>query len=104
MDGSVFFGSGFMVSMGRVQQRVEGEIERRTQGRGGVLMFEFLRVKELVEGLKGEIERVGGCGGVLRGEVERLRSGTEGLVGELDDLFDEIVEGRKKLLDLCSHR
>lgn len=103
IDGSMFFGSGFMVSMGRMQQRIEGEIERRMQGRGGVLMFEFLKVKELVEELKGEIERVGSCEGV-REEVERLRSGTESLVGELDDLFDEIVEGRKKLLDLCSHR
>ncbi|KAG1331149.1 protein BPS1, chloroplastic-like [Cocos nucifera] len=110
IEGSVFFGSGFMVSMARLQQRVVGEMERMVNGRPGILMYEYRRVRAGLE----ELERCRGCedgGGGFRERVESLRlwfrllrSGTENIAGQLDDFFDEIVEGRKKLLDICSQR
>ncbi|XP_008807663.1 uncharacterized protein LOC103719952 [Phoenix dactylifera] len=109
IEGSLFFGSGFMVSMARLQQRVVGEIGRMDH-RPGILMYEFRRVRAGLE----ELERSRGCeagGGGLGERVESLklwfgllRSGTENITGQLDDFFDEVVEGRKKLLDICSQR
>lgn len=108
IEGSLFFGSGFMVSMARLQQRVVGEIERMDR-RPGILMDEFRRVRAGLEEL--ERSRGGQDGGGLEERVESLklwfgllRSGTENITGQLDDYFDDIVEGRKKLLDICSQR
>lgn len=109
-EGSLVLGSGFVESMARLQQRVVGEVERMEGRPPGVLVLEFRRAKESVEELRSEIERggTGGCDGVrerverLKGWMGLLKSGTGSLVGQLDDFFDEIVEGRKQLLDLCS--
>ncbi|KAH0469439.1 hypothetical protein IEQ34_000997 [Dendrobium chrysotoxum] len=116
---TLFYGSGFMVSLARLQQRLLGAMEGM-EDRQGILMHELREARAATEELW-EIERAGGLmgcceldavtGGPAWERVERfkcwfglLRSGTENLVGQLDDFFDEIVEGRKKLLDLCSHR
>ncbi|XP_073013516.1 uncharacterized protein [Typha latifolia] len=105
IEGSLFFGYGFMVSMGRLQQRVMEEMGRM-EGGFGVLMHEFRMARKAMDELKVEKEGVGGCDKVetLKGWLGLLSSGTEGIIGQLDDIFDEIVEGRKKLLDICSHR
>lgn len=114
---SLFFGSGFMASMARLRQRLVGETETMG-GRPGILMHEFRQMRAAVEELLEELEGAAamGCdsqttGGSLKEKVEALkawfgmlRTGTENLVGQMDDFFDEIVEARKKLLDLCSHR
>lgn len=60
-----------------------------------------------MEQLKDAMDRGGGSGaGAAAEEVAQwagtLRSGCDDMVALIDDLFDEIVEGRKKLLDLCS--
>ncbi|ESQ34591.1 hypothetical protein EUTSA_v10010029mg [Eutrema salsugineum] len=111
---------GFAGAMGRLQQRVAAEVGRMGV-RKGILMHEYRRSKAALEELKAELERrfYGGGGGDSEVEEERelrervenlkgyfgnLRNVTESIVAQIDDFFDEIVEGRKKLLDFCSHR
>uniref|UniRef100_A0A7N0UP84 BPS1-like protein n=1 Tax=Kalanchoe fedtschenkoi TaxID=63787 RepID=A0A7N0UP84_KALFE len=107
-DPCLLVGSGLMISTARLRQRVEREVEEQA-GRG-ILMSEFRRSKMAVEELKAAMEMGEGEEGLrerveeLRGCFGNLRVGAENIVGQLDDFFDEIVEGRKMLLDFCSHR
>ncbi|XP_072989804.1 uncharacterized protein [Typha latifolia] len=109
-EGSLFFGSSFMISMARLQQRVNVEMEAR-YGPVGIMMYEFRNARTATDELKDELDRAEDMGENVREKVERLREwlgmlrcGTENLVSQLDDFFDEIIEERKKLSDLCSHR
>ncbi|XP_038878659.1 uncharacterized protein LOC120070841 [Benincasa hispida] len=106
------FSSSFVASMERLKQRVANEIDRVDGQPVGILLFEFREAKAAMEGLKVELEK-----GLEEDEeveteekVERLngwfgslRIGVDAIIGQLDDFFDEIVEGRKKLLDMCTH-
>lgn len=115
-EGQIIFGSGFMVSLARLQQRVANEIEQQTGGQAGLMLFEFQKAKTAMEDLKEELQKINeeerwDGHEIIQEKVEYLkncfgllRCGVETIVGQIDDLFDEIVEGRKKLLDICSHR
>ncbi|RRT62703.1 hypothetical protein B296_00026027 [Ensete ventricosum] len=116
-EESTFLSSGYAVSVSRLRRRLLGEVEQ-LGGRPGILMHEFRAARAAAEELREEMEKAGTEGGEsgatagrLKEKVEglkawlgTLRSGTDNLVAQLDDLFDEIVEGRKELLDICSHQ
>ncbi|XP_010236397.1 uncharacterized protein LOC100827395 [Brachypodium distachyon] len=110
-------GAGYVSSMGRLRQRVAEEMEAVAgqHSGSGVMMYEFRQARAGIESLKAEFDRVIATGyadpgeiaervEIIKGWVGVLQSGAESVVGELDDFFDEIVEGRKMLSDLCSHR
>ncbi|KAK9073926.1 hypothetical protein SSX86_006520 [Deinandra increscens subsp. villosa] len=107
-ESKTVFGSGFMVSASRLHEKVmENE-----DGQNGVLLYEFWSARTAIEELKTEVERIRGTGMEfdVSERVEKLKScfvglqcGVENMIVQLDDFFDEIVEARKKLSDLCTH-
>ncbi|KAG2705359.1 hypothetical protein I3760_05G049700 [Carya illinoinensis] len=111
-EGNAAYGSGLMVLITRLRQRVANEIEQ-IEEQPGILLYEFREAKTTMEELKIEMEtflKYGGEGDI-HDRVERLKSyfgslrcGVEAIIGQLDDFFDEIVECRKKLLDMCTLR
>ncbi|KAE9599364.1 hypothetical protein Lal_00044103 [Lupinus albus] len=112
-EGNMVLGPGFIVSMTMLKQKVAEEIDQ-IDGHPGILMFEFQQARIAMEELKVELERIAGYDDEAQGDIhekvdrlkswfEQLRCGVETIAGQVDDFFDEIVEGRKKLLDMCSH-
>uniref|UniRef100_A0A0R0LDF0 Uncharacterized protein n=1 Tax=Glycine max TaxID=3847 RepID=A0A0R0LDF0_SOYBN len=101
------------------QQRYEGHMQKVAQeigqnnGQRGILLLEFQQAKIAMEELKVELERMVGYDAQyeIQAKVDNLkhcfgllRCGVETITRQLDDFFDEIVEGRKMLLNMCSHK
>ncbi|EPS70985.1 hypothetical protein M569_03777, partial [Genlisea aurea] len=102
---------GYMASTARLQQRLSGQIS----GRSGILLHELRRSMVAMEEVRTELER-GGDNGVeweweeeMGERVESLKrwlsamgGGCESIIGQVEDLLEEIVQGRKKLSDFCT--
>ncbi|CAH9058606.1 unnamed protein product [Cuscuta europaea] len=96
----------FMVSAARLRERVAQEM----MGLSGIAVLEFQQLRVAVEKVKREV-KIDTDSEVVKvdeGKVERLRDcfetlkcEVESIIEQLDDLFDEIVEGRKMIMDLC---
>ncbi|GJM85237.1 hypothetical protein PR202_ga01671 [Eleusine coracana subsp. coracana] len=106
-DCGAYFGPAFATALARAQQRAASEACRAAAAGsgGGVMMHEFRRARAAVEEAKEAVEAGGDVAAAaaevgLRAGV--LRAGCEDVLAMIDDLFDEVVETRQKLLDLCS--
>lgn len=118
LEGCFYSGAGFMASAARIRRKVAAEADRvEHRRRPRILLHEFRKAAAALEEVKAEVERRGQgqaeveWEGRLSERVDGLKAcfgglgrGIEAIAGQVDDLFDEIVEGRKKLLDFCSHR
>ncbi|KAK4424390.1 hypothetical protein Salat_1632400 [Sesamum alatum] len=99
----------FMVSTGKLHQRVANAMGR-LELQPGILLHELQKAKFAMDEVRMEMEsrvldyEVDEKVGELRSCLGVLQCGVEEIDGQIDDLLDEIVEGRKKLLDMCSHR
>ncbi|CAL4887368.1 unnamed protein product [Urochloa decumbens] len=109
--GAAYFGAAFAAALARAQQRAAAEAARCVAAGGGgggagVMMYEFRRARAAVEEAKEAAERGGEVVAATAAEVGMragaLRAACEDVLAMIDDLFDEVVEARKKLLDLCS--
>ncbi|XP_024965997.1 uncharacterized protein LOC112506210 [Cynara cardunculus var. scolymus] len=107
-ESQMVFGSGFMVSATRLNDRVKMSEE----GQNGILLHEFRNTGQAMDELKTELESIRGFETEfdvservekLKNCFQGLHSGVENMIVQLDDFFDEIVESRKELLDLCIH-
>uniref|UniRef100_A0A0E0APW6 Uncharacterized protein n=1 Tax=Oryza glumipatula TaxID=40148 RepID=A0A0E0APW6_9ORYZ len=110
---------GYASSMARLRHRVAQEMRALAApaAADGILMYEFRQARAAIDSLKADLDRVVATGTgyahredmaerahLVKGCLAMLGSGAEAVIAELDDLFDDIVEGRKMLSDLCSHR
>lgn len=112
-EGEVIFGSGFMVSAARLHQRMEFELRKEDGNLSGILLHEFREIVRVMRELKMDLERTGELDLEvnIKEKVSKLNTlfgvvkcRNENVIGQIDDFFDEIVEGRKQLLAICSHR
>ncbi|KAI5593416.1 hypothetical protein BDE02_03G013900 [Populus trichocarpa] len=112
------FGSALMDSIARLQRRVKNGMDQiggQSASSAGIMLYEFRQARIAMEELKAELESGGAVecesGMDIQDKVDSLKScfgllrcGVETIIGQLDDFFDEIVEGRKKLLGMCSRQ
>ncbi|XP_031498738.1 uncharacterized protein LOC116263225 [Nymphaea colorata] len=107
------FGSG-------LHRRAAAEIERIGGGGGArppaILLYELRRSQAVMDDIWALLDlraqgKADTAVSAVSEKVETLRecfgsfkAGLEAVVAQLDDFFDEIVEGRKKLLDICTRR
>lgn len=107
-------GSDFMVSASKLHKRLKSAIdERRGQG-SDMLLYEFLRANNTLKEVEIKLRRnmdiykdirvddINDMAKNLKSCFEVLQRGAENFIVQIDDFFDEIIEGRKKLLDMCS--
>ncbi|KAL2513921.1 Protein BYPASS related [Forsythia ovata] len=111
-EGNSGFSPAFVVSASTLHQRVMDAMNCM-EGPQGILLYELKSAKFAMDDLKVDIESILEYESVddIHDKVENLKScfgvlkfGAESIIGQLDDFFDEIVEGRKQLLDICSHK
>ncbi|KAL8540700.1 hypothetical protein ACS0TY_002074 [Phlomoides rotata] len=105
-EGASASNSKFVVSTANLHQRIVNAISH-LKSQPGVLVFELQKSRFALDELKMEVEEKTDIGDKihnLKSWLGVLQCGAEGIIGQLDDFFDEIVEGRKRLLDMCSHR
>ncbi|KAK9069601.1 hypothetical protein SSX86_011505 [Deinandra increscens subsp. villosa] len=104
-ESRTLFRTNFMVSAARLNEMVN----EREEGNDGILLYEFQETTHAVNELKRELERVRGSGmeldisprvEILKSCFGGLQCGIENTIVQLDDFFDEIVESRKKVLEL----
>ncbi|KAI3675919.1 hypothetical protein L1987_85515 [Smallanthus sonchifolius] len=97
--------SDLMLSATRLNRRVN----EREDGKDGILLDEFQEATHAMDELKRELERIRGFETkfdiswrveILKSCFGRLQCGVENTIVQLDDFFDEMVESRKKLLEL----
>ncbi|KAL6560702.1 hypothetical protein OROGR_004261 [Orobanche gracilis] len=108
-----FVGSSFVVSSANLHRRMVNAASYFDL-EPGVVLYELRSARFAVDELKMAIENVDteyeqvvdidDRVESLRSCFEVLQCGGEGIIVQLDDFFDEIVEGRKKLFDMCSNR
>ncbi|KAL6514686.1 hypothetical protein OROGR_020265 [Orobanche gracilis] len=111
--GNSFLGSNFVVSSANLHRRMVNAASYFDL-QPGVVLYELQGARFAVDELKTTIESVDTeCQHVididdrvenLKRCFEVLQCGSEGIIVQLDDFFDEIVEGRKKLFDMCSNK
>ncbi|CAH9078431.1 unnamed protein product [Cuscuta epithymum] len=99
-------GPSFMVSATRLRERVAQDI----MGLPGIAVLEFQQLRMAVEKVEREVKMDTDSEVIKVDEdkVQRLRDcfvtlkcGVESIAEQLDDLFDEIIQGRKMIMDLC---
>ncbi|XP_017233532.1 uncharacterized protein LOC108207606 [Daucus carota subsp. sativus] len=101
----------FMVYASKLHQRLKSAVHELRGQQSGVLCYEFLKagcsMQEVEVELRKNIEADGTIRlGEIRKKIEDLkrcfdgfRSGAENFIVQIDDFFDEIIEGRKKLMN-----
>lgn len=123
--GNFSFSCSFLASSARLQQRVEAEINKVRSStksllytRPAMFLHEFGKMQSLMGDIWTQLDQRSRNNSnnnnvqspdilneriqQLKHYLELLKSGVENIDRQLDDFFDEIVDGRKTLLDICN--